>query len=645
VRVRVDTVIGGLAGITAIVTIAIFGYRVLSGDHGGDVASTAPPPPRLDGTLVGARVEIVDTDFRFRLVPPDPSWRLFDRAESDAAWIGTVAAMEGPLGLVQVIVDRVGDVTKEQVVDLAKAWFGKATAEEAISWLGRDAFESRADSARVRAFHRDGWIFRVFVGSNGDQLKDEHYEQVWRAFTLLDGTVRATPLSAPIASARGVDWRVKDDRWESASGLVVATPPGWRMFVGERLATLDKNADVQIIDDTIGANLVIRPGMVRPEPGAERRRIAIAGREMTLVRSAVPPNTYWTASIPGVTPDRVVEFWLPTSEGEAAATNALDTAVGAISFVSRAEREAVEKDLARDPAFRTAVLEHRAFRNGVYIDYRTGLLWRHPPGSRWRSVVEGMFEPEMLALVLPSAELTVVVGEEPDPISPAMRFARTGVRNVVPVKMGGNLSGGVEARTRVGKVQHVHRAAAIGESTLRVHVLGAASVVRAHEAELKQALGGLAIKKTSSFSDEGDEVIDRRLGYRVFLRGWKQDAKELAPDASHFRWTNPSVGMVGIVAQHRTAGARSRIQQARMARIASLAFQEGRVDSMRETSAAIDGEPAVRLSWYETIQNQHGLVTVTLVDRAEITYAIYTRGLIDAVAASERAFSFVDTPD
>lgn len=632
--------------------LVVVGLQIGTGTTKRDRAGTP--------VTAAAPTEVVDEAFRFRLAAPDRTWWVYDRGETDREWFGSYAAMDDGVSTVEVEIERVGPVTQAQGVAQVVAWTEPPPGgQRAMTWLGRDVTELRYEShthlRRERVFVRDGWLLRVVISrlAQRGEASAEAYERMFAAFSLLDGAITPVPGPDPAPDPRGVDWRIDGRRWEStAAALAVEPPPSWRMVAGRPLFRFRRDVDVFFIDDTIGCRLTIATSMqpleIRTDDhtmeaevaGEPRRFVEISGPDELLQR--------WATTLETGGGFVQIEGWCPRADAETSLP-ALRALLATITALAEPERAALAQALAAhrfDPA---EIGADWVLRQGTFVHYGAGLVWRAPAGAPWQ-VTPGpraaeTFEDAILVAAIPGVSMAVV----PDPLVSEQTVRRwVDEKLAAPVTaldLGGanpQLGPGLEVSWSERKREtFVHRIAPlVGDRKFRVHVYGDARRVRGHEAELRALLAGLDVRGVASPRERAGRFEDVRAGYAMALSGWTRTDHLVEADYIDRSWVpRDQSSLIGVMV---SVGRRHhRADHAIARRRASAAVEAGRRAPVTESEDQVDGVPATRLDWREASTH----VTVFLVERNDLLYTLYVRGDRRAAETARRAFRFVDAPD
>jgi len=664
---RADTYLGAAAALVAVGGIAVFGYRTLAGedDHPSGGGGRHSTPSALTGADVPRRGQLVDQDYRFQLTAPGPEWEVFDRADADPIWFGQIAAMEGERALLQVSMERAGDITLDAAADRIAGWLASPIAErKMIRWLDRDVIELRVDASagaedrRERVFVRDGLLHDIsLVRSAGVPWDQLEVEPLWDSFALLDGTPHAVTPKFPPRDKLGVGWRVNGDTWESAVvGITATAPPGWRMMTGRAITS--PATDVELANDACGCYVMLST-FVAPatiDPKARTMSIDALGGSYQAVAAAGDANDVyqvWDTTIMLDNRIRIqLEGWYPRADATTGIIE-LRRAFAAFAFMTADAQAALARALERPRFDRSDVGPTWALRNGTYVDYQWGVVWKQPPGF-WR-ISTGARANELLPgaiLVATEPRLRIVMFVVPDDAvtEPAHSPAKWAADNIGGkiVSVPGNprvpALGDWFEGTWVDDVgaTHVHRVAPmIGPAhSFRVHLSGVTDAMLANAAEAEAAVAGLEVRTVEARTEAG-LFVDRRWGYSVDLPGWvRTDRGDTGTSADSY-WELGQDQMIAVIAESARGGPQDRFTQMRGRLSASAAVGQGTAPRPRESAGVLAGEDAVKLVWWEGAT----LVTVMIAEHDHLLYTVFTRGTEATFETARRVFKFVPLPD
>lgn len=651
--------VGILAGVVAIVTVVVFGYLSLTTPLIPGPRGPASRPRSGPLTLV-KREHIVDKDYLFELTGPDARWRVFDHAAADKGWADVNAAMLNPEGIVQLHVNRVGDITLDQAAILVSSWRSKkAATSDAITWLGRDAVELRFDytdsSVFERLFLRDGYIYSYtlipFIGSS---TPDEAERTVqWNALTLIDGHVVPSVFDPSPRDSRGPTWRIENGRWESAiAELAVQPPRGWRLIVGRELRRRHLTSDLMLTNDGIGCSIEVALDTTfeRDPSWKTALHTTVAGQEHDLYE--VPSNgssRQWKMQIDGGGIDVEVDVWAPAADGDVR-LDEVKQGLAAIARITAAERATVEADLIAAPYHSTFMGKNWVDRNGTYVDYVTGLMWAHPPEGLWTITTGPGAEDIVVGAAVAASDvragLSFSLAADPAIATtqpPAKWLKANGAVNIKPIDLSGihaNLRTAAEGRWKGGAASWTHQVGAFVDdagAAVRVNIWGQRAALTAGQVELAKAIGGTVVVNAVPTHDDRGWYEDRRLGYAVALPGWTHDRKESGDTSTDQTWSR-GAAMIGVLAELR-GGIDDPVTIARARNLASEGVAAGYDYPVHRMDTTIGGEPATRLTWDEGGEE----VAVFLVEHHEIDYTLYSRGP-GALGEIVHGFHFLENP-
>lgn len=218
---------------------------------------------------------------------------------------------------------------------------------------------------------------------------------------LLDTAVEQLEVSvvAPIVTADGVGWRIRDGRYESVlSGLRLTPPPGWRFVIGPELERLDTKAEIVLSNEHDGAYVAL---VVERASKPKLAALVARSRQMLEDKQSVVPvgvfernvagrevefRRYDKASITAIHGVYVgdeayiqllVSFPLDLADQSIAS---VDRLLAGIEVVPKAERAGLRRELLERSRSPVRFAEARAYRGGEFLDYDHALRWTKPAG-------------------------------------------------------------------------------------------------------------------------------------------------------------------------------------------------------------------------------------------------------------------------
>jgi hypothetical protein len=670
---RVELVFGGVAVAVVATGIAVVVLR----SDGSDGADARKSPERTQGlaeapvkvgvpTEVPRRSELIDTDYQFKLVAPGPEWEVFDRAESDPIWFGQLAVMESANAMVQVSIERTGDIPVTAGADRIAVWLGRTElARRPVAWLGHDTIEldfaaEGGEARRERVFVRDGLLHDVSLIRSAavDSWEALDVESMWNAFSLLGGTPRATTPPFGPRDRLGIGWRVEAGRWESAiAGISVTPPTGWRLMTGRALGVTE--LDVELANDACGCYVSLTSFVGIPpaaDPNARTLTIDTLGGSYPFVASTEPNAIYqiWDATIMIDGTRLALQAWYPKAHDDLGVTE-LRRALAALTVMPGIAREALARALLR-PRFEPAVIGPSwVLRNGAYADYQWGLVWKRTPGF-WR-ISTGTRANELLVggimvATEPRMRIVLFVGPDDQVLEPGLGVEHWFTEHIgvamTPIDLTASnprLRPGVEGVwTDDHGQRHVHRVMPlIGDAhSFRIHIAGSPEAIRSHEAEIADALAGLDTRTITATEERGGTFVDRRWGYQIALPpGWKMTERSDAGESLDRTWDLADRELIAVIVETGRGGPHERFTQMRSRLTASAAVGLGTAPRPIETASVLAGEDAVKLTWTEDVT----VVTVLLAEHDGVLFTLFTRGTAETLETARRAFRFVEKPD
>jgi hypothetical protein len=674
---RSETIIGGIAAAVAAIGFAVFGYTVMTADDEPERGArrAAGSDDVGDGSGTGAdalagltqtqrrRTEVVDNDYRFRLAAPGPTWEALDRQAADATLLGKLAALVTDNARIEVVAQRIGAVEITAATAYAESLIGEPVERtEPMIWLGRDAIEVRGHdnvgvgATRMRAFVQDGLLYTVTLlrGALGgwDTLD---VDAMWGAFAMLPGRARATtPDFAPTERA-GIGWRVRGRTWESAvNGVTVTAPPGWRLVTGQAAGGV--LTDVALLNDACGCTIWLASTATAPHTDVNPRTISVEmlGQSYLLYTAEPDPlgiHQSWNNLIDF---DNGLILRFVASYPKADATTGileLRRALAQFKTLPRDEHQLLADSLAGDGFSQTGVGPAWAVRGGVYANFDWGLVWTHP-GLYWRvSAGPEVAKAEPGAIFIATeAQLGYSVVAVPDDglLAPGAS-PRASMKGLVgkPVKvraLPGGLTDGWEIRwTDDEDTAQVYRVAALKgrDHAFRIQWSGEAEVIARYGDRLDAALAGFATRVDLQAADV-QPYVDRRWGYRMDLpASWAITERGDDSSSARTNWQADPSELIGVAtfAYHDGVTGEATAWWTRAA--ASAAVGQGTAPTPRRSTGDLDGAQAQVLQWDEGSTR----VTMYLVERGDIVFAVYARGTIATAAQAHDSFHWVERPD
>jgi hypothetical protein len=661
VKVGVQTVIGALAGVTAIVTIAVFGYLTAVTPGGGfgwlGGSPSAAPAPQV---AMAAIESFVDKDYRFKLVAPEPKWRVFDRAAADQTWFEANAAMLSDAGIVQLFVTRVGDISLDQAEEVAASWMGSEPVDRrALRWLDRDAVELRFDignGLRERLLLRDGYMYRFVVTSIGGPtgVTEADYPGLWSSLVMLAGKVEPGPFAPEPRDKRGLDWMIASGRWESATaGLAILPPPGWRLLTGRTLRSVRDDVDVQLVNTACGCYVSVQARATQDmtKAGSAKLTAEVAGarRDLVEVEQTVVSRTWAVQLDVGGTPV-VIHAWSPAADGDRG-VEALRPALASIELIDDARRTSLIAGFVATPHHGSAIGGDWVDRNGRFVHFGSGLVWERPLDGLWRitagaeatamvpdAVLVGeAIREEVTFAIAPADDLADYAGTMAAWLTdtfdqPAKKTDLTGVRP--------DFGDAAEMAWTAEGVKRVHQVAMlVGDNgrRFRVHIWGTRAAVTSMQKDLRSALAGIALTDVEETAERSGEYIHRRWGFAVELPGWRRNEREDSTAYLDMQWNHDDRELVGITIEP-LGSATAPITLAQARNLASAAVGAGAALPPEYFEDTIGGTQGPSLVWKE----HQTFVAVIVVEHHELIYTIFVRGSSGTLNTVKRAFRFVD---
>jgi len=551
---------------------------------------------------------VTDEDYRFRIAPPGPGWRVLDEkgiqpllpdgvagAMQDGGVFGAVM-VEGAPGanlkaMAQLLLD---DMPLE----------GKVTEEfSSLTYCGKSAirFKVRGSLNGVKfvyqniIFMNDDHLYQVLSWGLESRVGPRSFDLFTRAFSLLPGEVRGRISERVTLDSHGVGWRVKDGVFESAALRIALRPPGgWRLAVGAELGGMNADAEVGMIcegpeiylvviselavgvDHAIFAEAAVTALGDRDfKESGPPRPMKIAGREVQVRRFSTVSfggeqafDIYKCAFFEG---DFCIQVaaWCHTAYRDQAEKR-LPEALGTIRILSEEEAGTVQEELLAGPDPENRVGAGYCLRRGIYRDFENGFTWRKPRGF-WRVTVgdEARAENEDATIIFEEPSLgvqgTVIVEDVGDLDGPA--YHRLVLQGMFGEEQAGKTAekakqvkvGEVPAFTSMGALHFpgfnmLYRVTTmvVNRRGIQFLIYGVPANMAAVTRQVDEAVAGLDVKlDMTPVVKHGDTVLDLRLGYafRGPGRGFRYSdltPAEIQPMASIHHWQKGSTEVVTL---------------------------------------------------------------------------------------------------
>jgi hypothetical protein len=381
-------------------------------------AALALFPCSVQAAQEDLRRELVDEDYRFRIVSPGKSWRILDEAEARTIIPDAIAILYGPGGLfAAVVVEHVPGV---ELAAMARIIHDGMELEERVDesyaeleFHGRPAVRfqvtGRIDGRALRfqntVFAHGDFVYQLVCTGAVDRLDADAraLETVHAAFTLLDGAPRARSTAFASPDVRGHDWRLQDGVFRSAAyGLELAPPARWRVVVGPELDGMNTSAEVGAICSSPDVFLVVIPEHVHGSSAADMAAglardfaagepvdgpfaVRIDGADVVL-RAYEDSNglTFLHGAFARDALCTQVLAWFGGPR-DAQRKELVAAALGGLRFTAEEERVRLAAELAALPDPDDEVGADHSLRAGVYRDYGAALTFRRPDGWRIRA--------------------------------------------------------------------------------------------------------------------------------------------------------------------------------------------------------------------------------------------------------------------
>jgi len=381
----------------------------------GSSAPEQAPPNRVTAeSSYDASEPVVDAAYRFRLSLPGTGWKLMHAADARGMVVDAIAGAVKPDGVAGVvIVDRLPGVALADASALLDARLPNVVSERSgPARVGdydavRDVYRVEVEGTQFRylrvIFLRDGSLYQLLAWGQAETTSTEDLEPFFQAFTPTPGALEIpTQLDPTEINADGGAWRVVQGEYDSAvSGLHLPPVAGWEYVLGAAMTRANPEAELTLSNASAGAHITVvsvRVAGDSDEGGVARARAiatehsgrqgvalgtvtrTVGGQEVVFTRYANGKGLEVEVGI-RAKGDVASELWLayPVALRESA-TAACSAVLEAMSFVSRPERDALERALASRRAVGWAVGPTSRFNGAEFRDYEHNLTWSAPPG-------------------------------------------------------------------------------------------------------------------------------------------------------------------------------------------------------------------------------------------------------------------------
>lgn len=360
-----------------------------------------------------ATSDVVDEDYRFRLRWPGPGTKLMRSKDAQKLSSDAVAAAFDDTGCYGVVItENVPGAELEPMADLIVRSMGvEQRADElrkAGTVAGKDAIlyglTGVVGGGKVRyegaVFVHQDYVYQLVTWRPAATTRD-CYAWFSSSFTLLDGPVTGRPMGAT-PDQQGVGWRIRGGSWRNAAyGLAIDPPPGFRVVVGEDLASMNKRALVGMSSGSPQAHVLVFVSPAQPkddkrldallrefaetidtEVTTETMPVSIDGRRVGLHRlQSRREPTFEFAGAVLIEGARRIELlgWYSANDREKARPRMLE-ALGAVRFLKETEAASLGEELRAAPDSQVLIRESAIVRGGVYRDFQFGVTITKPPG-------------------------------------------------------------------------------------------------------------------------------------------------------------------------------------------------------------------------------------------------------------------------
>ena len=259
------------------------------------------------------------------------------------------------------------------------------------------------------------------LGISPKPLVEPPLDQAIEAFVPLEGEVKARP-PLPTPDRRGSGWRIKNNVLESASGLRVPAPKDCaveggivahlNMWFSEALIMCaDPERSVRITPYRIpggtaaNAAALERTLLADVELDEETTTAKVAGKEVKFHRWRSENNVETLQGLAHLGDDFYVDVRVeygPPFRDRVPAT--LDATLDSITHVTGSELDKLRASFRAAPRI-TRTAQDMSYRDGVILDFKSGLRWALPKDGVWR--------PRLGTRALSSVENASVVMFEP----------------------------------------------------------------------------------------------------------------------------------------------------------------------------------------------------------------------------------------
>ncbi len=610
---------------------------------------------------------IVDEDFRFELAWPGAGWKLSRERDVQRFVPDAIAgAIMGESLFGVVIVESAPGAQLDEFTDLLVEQLPltdkKVESRERIKYAGQDSNRyvvsgtlNGVDFRYVNhVFVRDAFVYQVLGWGTQKDLSTTARElaPMFAAFKLTPGKVRART-RAPISTAEGVGWRVRDGVFESAvSGMRAKPADPWRLLIGDDLARVNADADIGLAHVNPDVYVVL---ISERAPPAENRaafanqvRAAIQGdrgephvarfvdHELEMMRVTATTGVKFEY-LHGLhyAGDRVTQVlaWFHAADRDRA-MKVLPTGLAGVSEMPEAETTALLAELGQRRDTQVAIGPGYSLRSGVYRSFANGWQWTKPPGlwtirsgdaARAFNAVAELVMVEnarnLYSLVIP-AKLEGRTPREFHAVAAGELGGKTvdtrtvGTATVTTIDPAGNDA--MNLRYDVATIAN-------NEVALQIVTWGMNPDMDRSRAAIDALIAGVAIAPMTTSQRENGEYRDLRFGFAVREPGVgfafdDQTPTETGAITTFVTWTKGLSAMVGVVgvyfatvSEPDEAWTLDYLEQSIRDRVGKSVF--GRA---KRSDGILGGHPARVLTW-------DGLTAHVLV-RDRLVYAFLSTG-------------------
>jgi len=603
------------------------------------------------------REKLEDEDYRFRLEQPNRRWEMMSEEEvqrivpdasagmmnEHAKLVAVVIVEQAPAEQLEPLVRSIVEgapLEKKSVTHFDHVRFSD---QDAIRYLMTGEINGVAYRYANTIFFSQDHLYQVITWGSvaGTEADGSSFEEVWRAFSLIDGPVRGRQVTRTVADTHGVGWRVSGGIFESAVyGLRLRPGGGWRVAIGAELDGINESAEVGLVrrapqltvlmiperaptEDraAIEQNLVTQTAAGLGPPCPDKDVSAMIGDDNVRLRCFSGPGGEPFEYFYGLVYHELFAIqilaWLPTRL-DADVARLLREALAAVELLDRPTRARLSTELGALPDPQNRVGSSYSLRRGIYQDFAHGLSWTKPEGF-WRLRVgdeaRTLEQAALLSVEHPATGIwgmllqTAAPADGPEAYHQAVRGQLAGAATTAtprPQAAGAATALVSELRSTALDVPFVYRLATVvhGPRAYQLVLWGTPANVAAAGAELDAAIAGW------SFTAAGLPMVtstpgryqDHRLGWSLTLPDKPWTFTDLTGDGvralgSTVQWQHEEVTIMisSLCAVQEGQDERWYVDQ--LTRIYADHLGGALSDRAERREATIDGEPALHLRW------------------------------------------------